>query len=125
MNTEYREMLTEIDVILENMSDSEVNKIPIKLREFIRNNKSTEYSFTIDNNIPFSEQKLKKDTIDFLALLSEAYFIEGAEKKLKFRQILVENEKKHEQELRDKYNPDKIFENSNKNNVRGKVKWER
>lgn len=111
MNKEYKEMLTEVYAILKNMSDSDVSKIPIKLQEFIRDNKSAEYNFTIDENIPFLKQKLKKETIDFLALLCEKYLCEDKEK-TQLHEILKKNEIEYQQELRKKYNPENIFNNN-------------
>ena len=69
----YREALTEVDEILKYLPNEDIKKIPIKLKKFIEEKKSPNYVFNIDENIPLEEQKLKKETKSFMAMLLLKY----------------------------------------------------
>ena len=45
------------------------------------------------------------------------YWYKDESKKQKLLEVLDENERKYQEELREKYNPDNIFKNKNQNNT--------
>lgn len=59
----------------------------------------------------FDETKISKETIALFAVLNVKYFMNDEEQKNEFYRILNENEKKYQEELREKYNPDDLFKN--------------
>ena len=116
MNNNYKRTLSDIDVILNQIDENKLNKIPIKLRNLIKNNKLEGYISKIDINRPLEEQELHEDTVAFLTMLYVNYWCEQEEKE-EITSKLKENEIKYQEELRDKYNPDNIFKNSKKESI--------
>ncbi len=113
MKEERRVAYSEVDAIL-NLLDSEfTEKVPLKVREFIKNNKDKEYMPNINPNISLAEQNLKRDTVSFLTLLQINYWCENEEEKQELLKELVNTDKIKEEELREKYNPDNLFNNRN------------
>lgn len=95
------------------MDGSYFNKLPEKFIKFVENNMDKDYRPNISENIPISEQELKKDTKVLLSLLYRNYWCDEEEKeRLKQEDIIKKIE--YEKELREKYNPDNIFKDSKK-----------
>lgn len=106
----YNEItFSEIDLILDNMEDEYVNKIPSKLREFIKENKKNNYIPNIDSNKSLEEQKLQKETKILLSILYMNYWCESEEEKKKLLEKFAENENIKEAELKEKYNIENIY----------------
>lgn len=104
----YAELLE----ILTFTDESLVNKIPKKLMNIFHTYASPTYEKHLDRNIPLEDQDVSKKTAALIALLSLNYWCESEEEKAELKSILAENEKIKEQELREKYNPDNIFNNT-------------
>jgi len=111
ITNEFRDACAEINVILENMNNEEIEKVPIKLRNFFKK-VSSQTNFYIDEKIPL-EQQIKKKTKDILIVLYRNYWCQEKEK---FDEMLRENEVNHQKKLREKYNPDDIFKRKQENN---------
>lgn len=111
MIKEYTETLAEVSEVLKNMDEKDVNKIPKNILDYINENKSKEYDFKIIPNIPFSEQKLKKETLALLAMFSLNYWCKNQDEKEELFLKFKENEMKEEEAKREKYNPDDLFKN--------------
>ena len=99
------------------VTEEEKNQIPKKLRDFFREEKDLNYHKNINPNIPIKEQNLKEETLAIIALLMIQYWYKDESKKQKLLEVLDENERKYQEELREKYNPDNIFKNKNQNNT--------
>ena len=108
---EFAEASAEINEILKYMPKEEVEKIPSKLREFFREISSKDYVTNINPNMPLDKQQIKEKTKDIIALIYRNYWCSEEERK-ELDQKLIENDKKFEEELREKYNPDNIFKNN-------------
>ena len=108
---EFAEASAEINEILKYMPKEEVEKIPSKLREFFREISSKDYVTNINPNIPLDKQQIKEKTKDIIALIYRNYWCSEEERK-ELDQKLIENDRKFEEELREKYNPDNIFKNN-------------
>lgn len=67
MKEVYREAFSEIDEIFKLMPISFINKIPIKFRDMIHNEKSKEYQPIIEE--PLENYTLKEETIIILSLI--------------------------------------------------------
>ena len=91
-----------------------VEKVPKKMREMFKNEKLQDYEPNIDKNIPLEEQQLERKTLAILAMLNLNYWCENEEEKEELIRAYSNNDKKRNEELREKYNPDNIFKNKNK-----------
>lgn len=106
----YNEItFSEIDLIIDNMEDEYVNKIPNKLRKFIKENKKNNYIPNIDSNKSLEEQRLQKETKILLSILYMNYWCENEEEKKKLLEKFAENENIKEAELKEKYNIENIY----------------
>lgn len=105
---EYAEAYAEIDEILGYLPDEYVNKIPVKLREFYKKAKDKEYVSKIDPFKTLDNQEMKHTTKVLLTIIYREYWC-NEEEKAELDKILIENDRKHEAEIREKYNPDNIF----------------
>ena len=101
----------EVDTILSFMEIQFIEKVPKKLRETIKNEKSKEYHPKIDKSIPLDEQNLERKTYAILAMLDLQYWCNTEEEKQELLSMYANNDKKYQEELRQKYNPDNIFPN--------------
>ena len=105
---------SEKDKILSFMEIRYVEKVPKKMREMFKNEKLQDYEPNIDKNIPLEEQQLERKTLAILAMLNLNYWCENEEEKEELIRAYSNNDKKRNEELREKYNPDNIFKNKNK-----------
>ena len=116
MKNEQRESYTEELTILNYMETEYQEKIPKKLIDFFERNSAKDYKFDIDLAIPLKEQKLKAKTLSLLAMLNLNYWCKSDEEKQELIKHYSENEKRYQEELREKYNPDNIFKKRNQEN---------
>lgn len=108
MTKKYQRTLSDIDFILSNINEELKNKIPIKLRNMIHENKLNEYNSEINPNIPIDKQKLHPDTVDYLSMLYLNYWCETEDEKEILKQKFEENEIKNKA----KYSSDNLFKNN-------------
>ena len=108
---EFAEASAEINEIFKYLPKEEVEKIPSKLREFFKEVSSKDYVTNINPDLPLDKQQIKEKTKDIIALIYRNYWCSEEERK-ELDQKLIENDKKFEEELREKYNPDNIFKNN-------------
>ena len=109
MNKSTLEAYAEVDKILSLMDAKYIAEIPEKLRKMFREKKDHSYNKEIVADKPLQEQKLNKETLSILAVLNYNYWCNDENRKKELIKIYEENEKKHQEELRKKYNPDDIF----------------
>lgn len=98
----------EVNKILSYMDKKEVEKIPSRLRETFKNERKKDYEPNINPEVSLLEQNLQRNTLVILSILNLNYWCEDEEKKQLVRKY-TEYDKKIEEELREKYNPDNIF----------------
>lgn len=110
MKESYRRTLNDIDFILSQIEENERNKIPLKMRKFIHDNKLENYTPNISIDIPIENQELHTDTKAFLAMLYINYWCKDEQEKKELIAKLDENEKKRQKEIEEKYSIEKIFE---------------
>lgn len=104
----------EILEILDYMEEEYVSKVPNKLINVIKENASDTYERHLDANVPLEEQEISEKTTALLAMLMLNYWCESPEQKQELADIFNENERKYQEELKEKYNPDNIFNNDAK-----------
>ena len=99
----------EVYEILSFMEQKYVDMIPLKLLELFKEEKEKEYKPNINPTIPLDEQNLQKKTLPILAMLNLNYWCEDENEKKELIALYAENDKRKEEELREKYNPDNLF----------------
>ena len=107
---EYSIAFAEVLDILQHSEIEIIEKIPLEIIKKIKEKSSKEYVSKIDKdkNIAISD---KAEAI--LAVIYQDYLCEDDEID-EFNNQIIENEKYYQEELRKKYNPDKIFKMQNK-----------
>ena len=113
MNQEFKEVAVEINSIFDNLPMDLLNKIPLKIRDFFKDNASTTYSFVYDKSKRLNEQKLKDKTRGIISILYRDFLCNDVERK-EYNDIYIKYLDKKEKEKRILYNSDDIFKKSNK-----------
>ena len=88
-------------------------RIPKKIISYIEINKSKDYSWNIDKTVPLEKQELLPTTKEILTVLYKDYICTDIER-IELEKTLNENEVNYQNELREKYNPDNLFRNKQK-----------
>lgn len=104
----------EVDKILSFMEFRYVEKVPQKMRDMFKKEKLQGYEPNIDKNHPLETQNLERKTLAILAMLNLNYWCENEEEKQELIKAYSNNDKKRNEEIREKYNPDNIFKKENK-----------
>lgn len=112
-NIEYSNSLYQINEIIKYMTPNLKARIPKKFISYFENNKSKDYNWKIDEAIPLEKQNLLPTTKEILTVLYKDYICDDIEK-VKLEKMLSNNEIKYKEELREKYNPNNIFKNKEK-----------
>lgn len=108
-----REAITEVLEILKNTDNTYMEKLPEKFKKFLNDNKSTSYIPEIDFSKELKDLKIRKETKELLGIMYLNYWSNDEEKK-EYVKLLSENEKKYQEELTEKYNPDSLFKKTAK-----------
>lgn len=104
----YSNALYQISEILNYVEKDLINKIPENLINYINQNKSKDYDWKIDTNLPLEKQELLQQTKEILTVIYRDYLCNNTERE-ELDKTLNENELKYQNELREKYNPDNLF----------------
>ena len=107
MEDKYPKAFKEIYMILSRTSKEELYKIPKTFIDFIEKNMDMNYEPQIDFNDDF-ENSVLEETLAILALIYRDYLISTEE-----RQQLIENETTQLEELKKSYNIDNLFKKQN------------
>ena len=108
-----REAYAEVDNFIECLDSYDKNKVPESIRKYFKKEKSKNYNKIIDVNQPIKNQNLKDETLAIIAMLNLKYWCDDEEEKKRLMTIYSENEKKYQNELKEKYDIEKIFEERN------------
>ena len=107
-NIEYIQANTEIKCLLKYFPINYIKKLPTKLLEMIYKNSDDKYNIEVDLKKGLKKQNISKKAKDMLAVLTYNYWSTETEKK-DIIERLNENENTYQEKLREKYNPDSIF----------------
>lgn len=107
----YGKAYVEILEIINYMGKEYIKKIPSKLLDFFEENKALDYEYKLESLN--SSSSFLNETLIILALIEEKYWATDKEREILI-QALNENERKYQECLREKYNPDNLFANKNK-----------
>ena len=116
MEENYHKAYKEVIEILKYVPQESVNKIPKTMLETFEKKMDKDYVFYVDINKSFEEQNLLEETKDIFAVIFRDYWAtpyqrERIKAKEKYDRQKIEEEKAN------KYNPDDIFKNKEKDNV--------
>ena len=112
-NNEYGEAAVEVLDILDNTNKTDVDKIPSNFIKFLVDNASEDYKVNLDHSKLISEMNLKEKTKEILDVIYINWWCDKKDKEDYTKQI-KELEIKRQEEIKEKYNPNKIFESKNK-----------
>lgn len=104
----YAELLE----ILSFLNKKFIEKIPSKMMNIFNKNALTTYENHLDISVPIHEQNISKKTAALIAVLALKYWCETDEEITILKEVISENDKKHEEAQKELYHPDKIFESS-------------
>ena len=108
----YKQCLVELDEVLEQLSNENLNKIPIELRNAIKREKDINYKWKYDKRKLLNQQNLNRKTIAMLSYLNMEYLLIDKQKDA-MKKIHDYYEKINEEKIREKYNPGNIFKTKN------------
>lgn len=107
MKREYEEAFAEVDEVLKIMPIDILSRIPMKFRKLISEKKAKDYKIIVKE--PLEEQKLKHETIVILGLIYRD-FLTSPEEREKLQLQEAEELKKIEEDLKEQYDVNKMFE---------------
>ena len=113
MKDNYPKALKEVFVILNNSEKMIKESIPENFNNFISKNMDKEYIPEINFNDLHWEDTILEETQQILAVIYRDYLVSKEEREQLLRKE-SEEEKRIEQELREKYNPDNLFKKKDK-----------
>lgn len=116
MTNELAIAVAEINEILQYLSIDQVNKIPFKLRNIFTLVSPANYVPHIDPNKSILEQNISSKTKDILVLFYRNYW-SNSDARTDIDKVLIDNERKYQMELSQKYNIDNMFSSSNNANI--------
>lgn len=107
-NINYIKAYTEVNCLLEYLPQSYLEKLPKKLIELIKKQSNEEFNIDIDIKKSLLDQNFSNKTKDLIAVIKYNYWSTDEERK-QLKNMFYENEKKYQEELLEKYNPNNIF----------------
>ena len=107
----YAEIISFINLLPQDKQE----KIPKNIIEYFKEEMDKDSKRELTTDIPLENQNLKNATWDLIAILYLKYLCEEEKKELE--QIYAENERTYREEIKEKYNPEKILENREKKNT--------
>ena len=113
MNSINSEVYVDISIIIKMMPIEMREKISKSFINFIEKNKSNNYVSNINPKIPIREQNIRKETKEMLGIIYRDYLCSNEERNKLLKQEEQEI-KQYEEELRQKYDPNDIFKNKQK-----------
>ena len=78
----YKKRLVEVDEVLDHLSEENLSKIPLEIRQAIKENKDKNYVWKFDETKELKDQGLSKDTIAILAYLNSEYLLNEEQKRI-------------------------------------------
>lgn len=113
---EYSVAFSETLDILNHTRKEDIEKIPIKFLDFLRNNTVKSYESKLDFNKAIIDMDLNAKTIGILSIIYKKYWCNDEEKKA-FEEKLKQNEIEYQKQLSEKYNKNELFKDKIKKEV--------
>ena len=105
---------TEVDYIINHMNVKYREKVPQKMLTFFGSIKDPDYEVKINPYVPLQNQGLQRYALEIIALLHLKYWCEDEERKKELYDIMLSNQEKLEEQMRQKYSVEKLFETPDK-----------
>lgn len=102
----------EVDYIINHMNKKYVDKVPQRMRDFFSSLKDPNHIVKINPYIPLQNQGLQRYTLEIIALLHLKYWCEDEERKQELYDIMLKNQRRLEEQMREKYGVEKLFDNA-------------
>lgn len=102
----------EVNYIINHMNEKYREKVPEKLKNFFNDYKDPTCEFKINPYVPLQNQGLQRYTLEIIALLHLKYWCENEERKQELYDIMLRNQEKLEEQMRDRYSVEKLFDNA-------------
>ena len=102
----------EVDYIINHMNQKYKEKVPPKMLAFFSELKDPNHVIKINPYVPLQNQGLKRYTLEIIALLHLKYWCEDEERKKELYNIMLRNQEKLEEQMRDRYSVEKLFDNT-------------
>ncbi len=112
VNSRYANAMAEVLYYLKGISQEKKDMIPKKFLLFLEENASKDYKCDFDYRKPLKELNLLDETRGLIGMICLNYWCDTEEKKEMFIKKMDDNEKKYQEELRKKYDPDNIFKST-------------
>ena len=109
--TVTKEIYSEVFSVLNLLGDDYIKKLPTKLYSMIKEEKLNTYNPKYVAEKTLVEQNIKKESLSMIALFHLNYWCTSEEEKENLKKIFENNERKYQEELTNKYNPNNIFKN--------------
>lgn len=97
--------------LLSLMDEESVSKIPKKLMSLFETHAAKDYTKHLSLDLPLEEQNISEKTISYLGVLCLNYWCDSEEEKEELLFQVRQNDIKKEEELREKYSYEKMFNN--------------
>ena len=110
VSVRYSNAIAEVLHYLKGIRQEDLDKIPKEFMNFLKANASNDYNCNFDYTLPINNLHLLKETKGIISMICLDYWCDTKEKKEIFLSKLKSNEKMYQNKLRQKYNPDDIFE---------------
>ena len=105
-DSKFGNNLKEVYVVLENLNM--IQDLPREFMEFIKENKNDEYQFYYDVSKELVDQNISQETKEILAVIYHDFLCTKEEKE-RLDKILIQNEKREQEELSKKYSYENLF----------------
>ena len=109
VSTQYSNAMAETLYYLEGIRQEDLDKIPGKFMNFLKEHASKGYKCNFDNSKPLSELDVLPETRGLIGTICLNYWCTTEEQKNEFKNKLKENERLYQEKQREKYNPN-VFE---------------
>lgn len=101
----------EVLELLSFMDEESVSKVPKKLLNLFETHASKSYQKHLSPELPLEEQNISEKTISYLGVLCLNYWCNSEEEKQDMLTQIRQNDIRREEELREKYSYEKMFNN--------------
>jgi hypothetical protein len=113
VNNNYAKAYVEVLEILRYLPKDEYEKIPKTKIQYYIENCDKNYHFDFDVSKPLNEQQFLRETNTIIVTLFRDYFATSNQKET-LQKILLSNEEKRQEKLREQYNTDNLFKKHEK-----------
>lgn len=111
VNEKYGIAMCETLQYLKGINQNDLDKIPCKFIQFLKDNCLKDYECDFDYTKPLKELNISDEAKGLIAMICLNYWCTNDEQRERFKMHLTENELKYQEKLRKKYNPDNLFKN--------------